>query len=389
MAEEHPSPTRRSLLQWSWRTLASAGFASHLRLQGANRGPARTLVCIYLFGGNDSNNLIVPLDPAQYSAYAQSRGKLALSNETLLPVKALTSQASYGFHPALEELRDIYESQALAVVANVGRTNVARQQISHMDDSLSYLPNGFVTPHWAASLGGWKGTGPIHNTFTGFPGLDSERTETGMSLIAPGAASAGDRLRDALHQRATTGIPGLRVAFPSTGIGQQLQEVANLIHAGAALGLGGQVFVCPLSGFDTHRDQLPRQAALFRQLSEAMSAFHTTTVAMGVAHEVTTFTDSEFSRTLRPNALDGTEHAWGGHHLVMGGSVLGGDVYGEFPDLAPGGLDNADGRGVWVPKISKDQYAATLAGWFGIPSSGLPDLFPRLVGEAVPLGFLA
>jgi uncharacterized protein (DUF1501 family) len=389
MPEEHPSPTRRSLLQWSWRALASAGVAGRLRLQAANRGPNRTLVCIYLFGGNDSNNLIVPLGAAQYDAYALSRGKLALSSETLLPVKALTSQAAYGFHPALEELRDIYESQALAVVANVGRTNVARQQISHMDDSLSYLPNGFVTPHWSASLTGWKGTGPIHNAFTGFPGLDSERTETGMSLIAPDAASAGDRLRDALHQRATAGIPGLRITFPSTGIGQQLQEVASLIYAGATLGLGRQVFVCPLSGFDTHRDQLPRQAALFRQLSEAMSAFHTATVAMGVAHQVTTFTDSEFSRTLRPNALDGTEHAWGGHHLVMGGSVLGGDVYGEFPELMPGGPDDAESSGVWIPKISKDQYAATLARWFGVPSSGLPDLFPRLSGEAAPLGFLA
>ena len=415
MLERPAIPTRRSLLQMSWRALASAGVASSLRVQAAGGSPDRTLVCIYLFGGNDSNNLIVPLS-AQYDAYAQARGKLALGSETLLPVKAMKSQASYGFHPALAEIRDLYNSQSLAVVANVGtpslsrpnlgtETSVAahikprgadgskttgRDEIAHADHTLTYLPNGFATPRWAASLAGWKGTGPIRNAFTGFPSLYPGRTEIGMSLLTPGASTAGDHARSALRQRATAAIPGLRTAFPSTGIGQQLQEVASLIQASAATGLGRQVFLCPLSGFDTHREQLGRQAALFRQLSEAMSAFYAATVAMGVAQQVTTFTDSEFSRTLRPNSWEGTEHGWGGHHMVMGGAVLGGEVYGEFPALAPGGSDDAESRGVWIPRISKDQYAATLAYWFGVPFSELSELFPRLVGYPNPtLGFMA
>jgi len=119
-----------------------------------------------------------------------------------------------------------------------------------------------------------------------------------------------------------------------------------------------------------------------------MAAFSQATVEMGVANNVTTFTLSDFGRTYSPNS-DGTDHAWGSHHLIMGGAVKGGDFYGTFPTLAVNGPDDATGEGRWVPTTSIDQYAATLAQWFGVAATDLPSIFPNLANFGTPtLGFM-
>jgi uncharacterized protein (DUF1501 family) len=136
----------------------------------------------------------------------------------------------------------------------------------------------------------------------------------------------------------------------------------------AALKLGAfgqQAFLVPMAGFETKRNQLVRQAALFAEIDSALVAFYRAVSDLGMAENVTVYTDTEFNRTLTPNKTGGSGHAWGGHHLVMGGSTLGGRIYGQFPSLEVGGADDASGNGTWTPSTSSAQYAATLAYWYG------------------------
>jgi uncharacterized protein (DUF1501 family) len=232
---------------------------------------------------------------------------------------------------------------------------------------LSYFTPGIAVPGWAASLVGAGADHERSGLFTGFPDLLGPNRYTGMSLVAP-EVTATPELRKKVSEVAQAADPGVGVAFPMTGLGQQLRQVAALIHRSASLGMkSGQVYLVTLGGFATSTDQLQRQAVLFRELSSAMGAFYQATQQMGRSQNVTAYTDTEHSRTLVPNAGRGSDPAWGGHQLVMGGAVLGGQVHGAFPDLTPGGRDDAGTRGSWIPGGSKHQYAATFANWFGVP----------------------
>jgi uncharacterized protein (DUF1501 family) len=196
--------------------------------------------------------------------------------------------------------------------------------------------------------------------------------------------------------------PTLTTVFPTTGLGNQLQQVAKLIKLNStspSLGLTRQIFFCSIGGFDTHTVQLTTQATLLGQLDAAMSAFYNATLELGVSSQVTTFTLSDFSRTFTPagtaTATVGSDHAWGSHQLIMGDAVAGGNLYGTFPDLVVGGnfdTDNGSGaRGRWIPGISVDEYAATLATWYGLSASDLSLVFPNVANGVFPtsnLGFM-
>jgi uncharacterized protein (DUF1501 family) len=174
-----------------------------------------------------------------------------------------------------------------------------------------------------------------------------------------------------------------------------LQTVAQIMSVRSALGIGRQVFYCELDGFDTHGAQSGTQDPLLQQLSQAVGAFYTATQEVGTDTSTITFTASEFGRTLQPNGSAGSDHAWGNHHFVIGtgasqgGSLQGGQFWGQFPSLALGGPDDANTRGTIVPTISVDQYAATLAQWLGVSAANLPSIFPNLVNFATSnIGFL-
>jgi uncharacterized protein (DUF1501 family) len=195
--------------------------------------------------------------------------------------------------------------------------------------------------------------------------------------------------------------PTLATVFPNTSLGRQLKQIALLIKAStdptAGINMKRQVFFTQIGGFDTHSAEVTGQGNLLTQVSQAISAFYAATVELGVQDKVTTFTMSDFGRTFQPAgsgvATVGTDHAWGNHQLIVGGSVLGHTLYGAYPILRLGGPDDTDGsspRGRWIPTTSVEQYAATLAMWYGLSSADLPAVFP-LIGRfpTANLGFLA
>jgi uncharacterized protein (DUF1501 family) len=179
--------------------------------------------------------------------------------------------------------------------------------------------------------------------------------------------------------------PALATPFPNSGLAGQLKQVAQIIQVRTALGLQRQIFFVSQGGFDTHSDQIAAQDVLYATVNQAMNAFFEATVEIGVAPQVTTFSLSDFGRTYLPDSNSGTDHAWGSHHLIIGGSVKGGDFHGTFPTLAPGGPDDVNDEGRWIPTTSLDQYAATLASWFGVPAADLPSIFPNLANFGTPV----
>jgi uncharacterized protein (DUF1501 family) len=181
-----------------------------------------------------------------------------------------------------------------------------------------------------------------------------------------------------------------QTVFPANnGLASQLKQIAQIIQVRAALGVQRQIFFAGIGNFDTHADQLTLQSSLLAEISPALAAFYNATVELTVASQVTTFTMSDFSRTFQPNSNNGSDHAWGSHHIVIGGAVNGGQIYGTYPTLALGGPDDSDSNGRWVPTIASSQYAATLAQWFGVSSAELPTVLPYIDNfSTTDLGFV-
>jgi len=406
----------------------------------AQSGPGyRALVCVFLFGGNDSNNTVIPMDDASYQAYLSLRAGLALQSSDLTPAVTSVSGSPYAFHGKLAEVASLFGSQELAVVANVGslvqpltRDQYQNQQapvplnlFSHSDQQLQWqtsLAQGHSPTGWAGRAADYiAGQGinssnfPVFlsmagNTLEGFgvetqpaaitPGQSLQlagfnnspesqarwnalntllTTDTGVSLVQAANKTMAISISDAKALEAALGkATPLKTQFPKSGLGAQLAQVAQMIQAASYLGMRRQIFFCSLGGFDTHTNELNTHNTLYPELSPALAAFYDATQEIGMAQNVTTFTESDFSRTFQPTTGDGSDHAWGSHHLVLGGAVQGGRIFGKFPTFELGGPDDADVRGRWIPTTSIDQYGATLCSWFGIPDGALPGIFPNL-----------
>jgi uncharacterized protein (DUF1501 family) len=202
-------------------------------------------------------------------------------------------------------------------------------------------------------------------------------------------ALAGSDLINPIITSGTSTIQSL-FAGQTSGIATQLLQVAKLIEARAALGTKRQIFFVAQDGYDTHSNQFNTQANLFAQLAPALKSFYDATVQLGIASSVTTFTLSDFGRALQPNTNAGTDHGWGSHHVIIGGAVRGGQFYGQYPTLIRRGPDDIGSEGRWIPTTSVDQYASTLATWFGVAPSDLPLVIPN-IGRfaAADLGFLS
>jgi uncharacterized protein (DUF1501 family) len=402
----------------------------------------KALVCVFLFGGNDGHNTIVPLAGSEYAAYQTLRGSMALAPNEILPIGS--NGAPYGLHHALPELQNLYDQGKMAIVANVGnlvrpttRADLAQipmQLFSHSDQVAqmqSGAPDGSMGTGWGGRI---SDAAQGNNAGTNFPPSISlngaalfsngaqiqsaslqpgnNLSQNAMNVYPPAHAAAraaaqteivnnfsgfnlvngaNKTLADANDLSAilrNAGGGGIATPFPSTAIGNQLKEAARLISLRAAIGVTRQVFFCGLGGFDTHGAQSYTQWDLLRQTSQALGAFYAAMQELGVADKVTAFTASDFGRTLQPSG-SGTDHGWGSHHLVVGGAVRGGQIYGAFPSMQINAPHFLDQRGILVPTTALAQYGATLAKWFGVADSALDAVFPVLPNfTARDLGFM-
>jgi uncharacterized protein (DUF1501 family) len=374
MERKHLS--RRSVLSAGWRTLAATQLVGLPKASLAADSGSRSLVCLYFFGGSDGNSMFAPLDASQYDAYAAARGELALPQSALLPAEARGAGMRIGFHPALAELHDLFQDGSLAVIANVGSQTRTSTEAGRRYESLTFIDDGYATLQWAASKLGVAGI-DRENAFT-FP--------AGVTMLALGGSGFHGARRmnpDALRfaESATR-----RMAFPNTSIGRQLRTVAGLLQSGGMMGGGEQVYFVPISGLNPTAQENQMIGGRYRQLSQALSAFRQAMVSVGLDQRVTTFTDSEFGRTLTPNAAHGSDSGWGNHHLVLGGAIKGGEVYGQFPDMT--GPRESDGA--TIPTTTREQYHGTLASWLGLPGGEVTSLFPSLAASSAwRMGFLA
>ncbi|HXW84862.1 MAG TPA: DUF1501 domain-containing protein [Candidatus Binataceae bacterium] len=441
--------SRRGFLRVGCTTasaLAASSMFGRLGLLSAFASPApgyQALVCVFLFGGNDSNNMLIPMD-SRYATYQQLRTNIALAENTLLPITASDS-TPYGLHPSMPEIQGLYNNNAAALVMNVGpliqpttRTQYQNSTVpvpgalySHYDQQTQWqssIPNTFESNSgWGGRIcdvfqneGVNTGTLPVGTSVDGnalfvtgvatspaivIPGaqlgLDNApaaRTnaltsllgfDAGFSMVnaANAGLSSGINIANTLNT-AFAGAPPLSVTFPNTNIGSQLQQVAQIIQVRSQLNANKQIFFCSLGGFDTHSNELDQQGPLLQQLSQSVDAFYNALVSLGVQDDVTLFTESDFNRTYQPNSNGGTDHAWGSHHIVVGGSVTA-DLYGTYPLLELNAGDDAVDRGIWIPGTGTDQYGATLASWFGVSSTDIANIFPNLANFTTQnLGFM-
>ena len=448
--------SRRDFLRFGARTISTIGAAAAFGQAGllsAAATPAddyKALVCVFLFGGNDSNNMLIPSDNTTYNSYKAIRGNLAINQASLIPLAG----TNFGLHPSMGALQTLFQKDAttgttrLGVLANVGTLVKPVPKLNNLPNLNAVpLPSNLFShsdqqTEWqnanaaAASgiVGGWCGrladkvgsaqsfpvsvgvsggalqlvgiqTQPTTAGTTGFSlltGLTDPRTaalqtmqqislQSGVTLVQAVGNSLGSAIDVATTIDNAVKSAGTALnAFPNTDVGTQLQQVAQIIQIRKALGVTRQIFFINQGGFDTHSDQLPQQTQLLGNLAAALAAFDMAVGTLGELSNVTTFTESDFSRTFQPNGNAGTDHAWGSHHLVLGGAVQGGQIYGTFPTLALSGPDDSGNRGNWVPATSTDQYGAELAKWFGVTAQAdLDYVFPNLssFGYRTP-GFL-
>ena len=466
------------------RLIAAAAAASH-RYSFTDY---KALVCIYLYGGNDSFNTLAPYDAGHYGIYQGTRQGLALaqgdlSANSLSPLAAggglpgpPSDGGSYGLHPAMGAqaggnagLRGLFNSGKAAIVANVGSLLYPITQAQYQNGTIQTPPQLYShddqTSQWQTSrpddgnANGWGGriadllysanAGQIpmsvtlagenrflragtvsqyavdaYNAAGAAAGTQPPFSVAGMSYRGdgneswiindgdPNGTAAYDALREsgtqanvlerafadsanraitnaALLNGALNGVT-LTTPFPDTDLGNQLAAVALMIKVRAALGMSRQVFFVAAGNYDTHSTQLSDQSDNLLELSQALAAFHAATAEIGVADSVTSFTASDFGRSLAVNA-DGTDHGWGGHHFVVGDAVRGQRFYGTMPSLAQydegqpnNGNPDDTGYGQIIPTLAVDQYAATLASWFGVDAGGIADIFPNLGRFSTP-----
>ena len=417
----------------------------------------KALVCLFQAGGNDSYNMLMPRSGSAYQGYAETRSNLAIPAGDILPISPLTTDGrEFGVHPSMSAVQDLFNSGRLAFLTNIGTLtqpvtmddyydyqNLPLGLYSHADQIQQWqtgLPHVRSTVGWGGkvadmirdmntnqeismnvSLSGTNifqtGESTIEFAIDPYDGsvgiyghgpteywdvFNRIRTETidGMidheydNMFKQTYVDVIRRSRDSNNQfqEALESTPALNTEFSDNYISRSFQMIARTMAARETLGMRRQIFYVNFGGWDHHDEVLDNQLEMLGVLSDAFGEFNTALEELGLEDCVTTFSVSEFARTLTSNG-NGTDHAWGGNVMVMGGKVNGGDMYGTYPDLALNG-PRIVSDGVVLPETSTDEYFAELALWFGVSPTELPTLFPNIgnfydtgSGE-LPLGFL-
>ena len=401
----------------------------------------RSLVVLYLNGGNDGNNLLVPTDGA-YGDYETARSSLALPKNSLVNLQGSAAGHTFGVHPSLANIAPLYNRRRLAFISNVGplvepataaqvlsnSVRVPPFLLSHSDQQaivqgwtasednsgwagrgLEKLDSNLRTPLAAVTMdtnrtlvlgkasnvtfmppGGTRNWGPVDIAYPERSAAQTlftmARWQFGNAYEAEYARTMGGALSDSTRLvQAFQAAPNPSADFGMDYLGNNMRSLAAVLPIFKSQGLKRQVFLSHWGGFDTHSNQRGNtpgtQDSQFTTLAQVLSAFDATNVANGLDGNVITLVMSEFGRTLRPGSGGGSEHAWGSHWMLIGGPVIGGTVHGTFPTLALGGPDDGDGgrNGRLVPTISSDQVGATLMQWLGMDPAYHNEVFPNLV----------
>jgi len=443
---------RRRFLKLSASSAATIGLMNTpmTALANGNSFPDyKAIVNIFLLGGSDGFNMVVPRSDYEYAEYAASRQDLAIAKADLLSIAPSTQGgAQYGLHPAMTEMQNLFASGQLGVISNVGNliqpvtkaqlnpnTPLPRQLFSHNDQQdqwryadpessksgwggrvIDYLVGNNTNPLMSSvSVGGrskWLASQQNLDLSINANGFDEytyvqpdtnwtqDRRAAFLSVLNQDYSDpfikefASTQKRTVSLVESVGGVLDTLADFntvipdPENYLAESMQMVAKLISIREQLGMQRQVFYIGVGDFDTHDNQTQRQAELFAMVSQAMQYFYDLTVELNVADQVTSFTSSEFGRTLTSNG-DGTDHAWGNHQFVMGGAVKGGDIYGTMPSLEIGGADDVGDDGRIIPSTSVEQYAKPILDWFGMTESQIATVTPNLsVFDANALDFM-
>ncbi len=460
--------TRREILKTASMlgAFGAAPFAMNLlpfNALAASTTGYKALVCVFLFGGMDCHDTVLPYDQASHDQYASLRrtlmneynGLQGGSSRTIARLLALnpSNAAAFGgrqfaLPEALSPVHQLFNSGQAAIVGNVGpllepmnraqwRNGGARapdRLFSHNDQQSTWMA---AAPEGASF--GWGGRladmaiASRANTNASFTAVSvsgntvylNGQEATGFSLGTNGPAQIraidrpglynsqalpgqiADLVQDApnarvnlferdvatIHRRSIALNRDLEVAlsaqapfqtvFPASGLAQQMQAVARMIAARSTLGVSRQIYFVSTGGYDTHSSQAPTLTGLHNTLAGAMRAFYDATVELGVENDVTAFTASDFGRTLAVNG-DGTDHGWGGHHFVVGGAVNGNRILGDIPPPEVN-HDQDSGSGRLIPTVAVEQFAASLASWFGLTAGEIQDALPNVGSFAPPL----
>jgi uncharacterized protein (DUF1501 family) len=453
------SASRRAFLQRGAALSIAAGatpWALNLAAMGeaaaASATDYKALVCVFLYGGNDYANTLVPYDQASWDSYNSFRSNIALARSALAgtvlaPSVALPGGRQYALAPGLAPLMPIFGAGKMSVLLNVGTLVQPTTKAQYTGQSVLLPPKLFShndqQSYWQASspegaTSGWGGrigdlfaSGNGNATFScvsvsgnavflaGKSAVQYQVTPTGAVPVSGiksplfGSTACSAALQNLMtaprvhlfeneyarvskrsidaNDQLTAALSGvsLATAFPTgNSLADQLKMVARMIGARNALGARRQVFFVSLGGFDTHSALLATHPGLMTTIGDAVAAFYQATVDLGVANQVTTFTASDFGRTLVSNN-DGSDHGWGSMHFVLGGGVLGGSYVGTPPVIANGGPDDV-GQGRLLPALSVDQLGATLGRWFGVSATDQAGVMPNLRNfSTTDLGFMA
>ena len=469
---EHPN--RRAFLKRA-AGLGALGTAAPLVMNLAAFGDAaaltatdyKALVCVFLYGGNDYANTVIPYDNANYDLYSRirgggadrSRGGIAYGQSDLAATaltqptpQTLTDNIRYALNPNLTGLASLWNSGQAAVMLNVGPLitplTVAQYKagnspsrpipprlFSHNDQQSTWQSGGpeGTSIGWGGRMGDLALSSNGSSLLTcisvsgnavfvagqnasvyriGSSGPVAVTGLTGSSFLTPSAKTAlqslitqssGQVLENEYNKVLARSVSlqsqvaaalnpvSLKTNFNPSGVrntlSEQLSVVARLIAARNNLNVKRQVFFVSIGGFDNHDYLMADHPPLMAKVNEAMSAFYLSTVEMGIASQVTAFTASDFGRTLSSNG-DGSDHGWGSHHFVVGGAVRGRQFYGVAPKVSVTSDDQV-GQGRLLPSTATDQYAATLARWFGVSDSEMPTVLPNIVNfNSQTLGFM-
>lgn len=401
----------------------------------------KALVCVFLYGGNDYGNTLPPYDQASYNLYYAARPGLAharssLAATVLNPGSAIAGGRQYALAPTMSPMVPLFDAGKMAVVLNVGTLAQPTTKAQYSAKSVPLPPKLFShndqQSYWQASnpegaTSGWGGrigdlfqsgngtatltcinasgnavfltgrtaiqytlatTGPVpllgnssslFGSTAAMTTLRALMTGSNANLLANEHARVSKRSLDTYNQvsAALAGAPGGNFTlFPAGPLSDQLKIVAQMISVSQDLGARRQVFFVSLGGFDTHDGLVDDHPGLVGEVASAMKAFSDTMDGLGIGSQVTAFTASDFGRTLQSND-DGSDHGWGSMHFVVGGAVQGKQFYGTPPAIGDNTPDDV-GQGRLLPAIAVDQYAATLARWFGVSNSDMATVLPNI-----------